>query len=661
MLESMELYQWWIDTMYYLRVIPGSVYEDRLLEVAKNNQQKHGETDINFPTDERQIVQYLNFNNPTGKRQCYLKVDQTTGGIYTVPSQRQGLDALIAEKYAGKYFYNSYLYDAQYSCENRRIIDISELLKTKEANDVFVVDTHDKTYNIYLDIASKKNNCVFFKGLNLNAIHSYFALKTARMGENSNEYRYGKIVASEIVFVDDVCLSIDDEALSSAHISRGLNFNGSTFAGDFLIKGITFDFYNQWLCESEYDSNKLDFRNTRFFGNVSFRDLRFIGDANDMEISFEDARIQNRMEFNNIEFGHVKLNMFQMIFGDYVDHITRKQREAQTKRNTITLRNVSFSGDAEIDFSDVEINNGDIIFQNIPSLPMTKLCFSPIRLFENGERLEDDISPSNYVLIRNCNIENPLYIGNVTELSFRDSHNYNKIVTAKNWGALPDKDGYKKHSRGLFGSKIGSTKIENKMLLAVYNNSHLSKHDFSEGKINYYKAKDFIMLKENFAQEGMYDEEDDAFILYMEKRPYINSVIKNPKKVFEPRKDRKTDFLYKILYQSGKYGISPSRVVSILAIMVLLFTLVYFLFRTFQGADSFTLSNTLSTATHIVEAGWFKNLVDSFLYSLEAIVPFVSQFEPISIGVTLVTALENAIGSFLVGYFSVAVIRKTLR
>ena len=49
------------------------------------------------------------------------------------------------------------------------------------------------------------------------------------------------------------------------------------------------------------------------------------------------------------------------------------------------------------------------------------------------------------------------------------------------------------------------------------------------------------------------------------------------------------------------------------------------------------------------------------MFSLECVVPFVSQYERISMFVCVVTAIENAIGSFLVGYFSVAIVRKTLR
>ena len=87
------------------------------------------------------------------------------------------------------------------------------------------------------------------------------------------------------------------------------------------------------------------------------------------------------------------------------------------------------------------------------------------------------------------------------------------------------------------------------------------------------------------------------------------------------------------------------------------------------GNAAFSLANTgnnMFDYSSVMDSGIktgfsFMKLLASFLYSLESIIPFVSAFEPINVGVCIATAIENAIGSFLVGYFSVAVVRKTLR
>lgn len=158
----------------------------------------------------------------------------------------------------------------------------------------------------------------------------------------------------------------------------------------------------------------------------------------------------------------------------------------------------------------------------------------------------------------------------------------------------------------------------------------------------------------------------------MEFKPYINSTLRRRKRPGKkaPYKDAWTNFLYKCLYATGKYGISPGRVIAALMVMVFLFGFIYFGASCIQGVDAFSIGGTLegvwdytNEALHrqIIQGPSFMKLLVSFLYSLEGVIPFVSQFEPISLFVCIATALENALGSFLVGYFSVAVVRKTLR
>ena len=100
------------------------------------------------------------------------------------------------------------------------------------------------------------------------------------------------------------------------------------------------------------------------------------------------------------------------------------------------------------------------------------------------------------------------------------------------------------------------------------------------------------------------------------------------------------------------------------------FTLIYWVAACVQGIQAFSIGGTMGSVwdyanAAAVENAWSSSLLlkllVSLLYSLEGVIPFVSQFEPISLFVCIVTAVENALGSFLVGYFSVAVVRKTLR
>lgn len=127
-------------------------------------------------------------------------------------------------------------------------------------------------------------------------------------------------------------------------------------------------------------------------------------------------------------------------------------------------------------------------------------------------------------------------------------------------------------------------------------------------------------------------------------------------------------FLYKILYTAGKYGISPGRVIYAMFFVIAVFALIFVLFFVCIDKNSFSVGNTLSqwneSANEYVTIkfdGILNTLGVGILYSLENVIPFVSQFEAIDLAVCIFTAIENFIGSFLIGYFSVAVVRKTLR
>ena len=109
-----------------------------------------------------------------------------------------------------------------------------------------------------------------------------------------------------------------------------------------------------------------------------------------------------------------------------------------------------------------------------------------------------------------------------------------------------------------------------------------------------------------------------------------------------------------------------------MTVTVIVFTLLFFLVSLFSSEDAFSIGKVmLSKGSKIniafanlfgVDTGKaYKDFIGSFLYSLESIVPFISQFEPFNIVIILLSAIENFIGTFLIGYFSVAVIRKTLR
>ncbi len=454
-----------------------------------------------------------------------------------------------------------------------------------------------------------------------------------------------------------------DDMKSIPVVMQNLDFSASSFENDIDICNVVF---SPCFTSSSKDSNLLNFRNARVFGGVKMRNLRFVDTSADHRISFEDARISGNFEITNSDLEHVGIYCFQTIFGDFLASSAKN-----TDENSILLNNLRFEDDAHIDFVDAEVDNGKMRVCNIPYLPRIDLCFSSK---QSGGM---SFCPNNKLQIYNCDIQRQFNISNFSEVSFAKTRNFGRIVADERWCDVDvsawretHNSKYRKKSKG-----IGGTCVNNKLLLAVYNYEIKGTSEQKRNINNYYKAKDFVMLKENFLSQGMYDEEDIAFILYMEFKPYIDSYNKMGD-LNKVRKRRSTSLLYNILYASGKYGISPIRVVNVLLLTVVIFAALYFAVSISVDDNAFSIGNVIlsnnnilfrickriffDSATIGVES-FSAKLIGSFFYSLESIVPFIAQFEPYNITIMCLSFVENFIGTFMMGYFSVAIIRKTLR
>lgn len=749
---SGEDFSWWYEIMKYIREAPGRVYAD---ELAKRIGSSGSKTNESIKPDE--VVNHLNAQKPEGLRHNhFLRQDTLTKGIFSIPSQRSELDKSIQDKYKD-YIYNSYLYTPNAPPEKKEIRGWKEL----HDSEFLCIDNEGV---LHIDLTK------------LSADVRNFKLQSVvDMCEKNGDHikAIGKINADRVVFKGKTEFSFRSNYEDSPPLKRGLCLRGATFCDDVEIKNVTFDLSGEGQMEAGYNTSKVDLRDVRFFGNVTFRDIRFMGDSPNMELSFEDARIchknkgsDNKIEFNNVDFGNTHLNFFQMILGEFVYGLPEKSSSEQGQagqesdsqgKNIIRFNNVLFGDGAKIDFTDAEIDNGLIEISNISALPLSYFCFAPKVALCYIEKKEEYNSPCNYLSFSNCEIQKSLHIRNVSELSFKNTQNYGKIVAADGWGKIAGCEKLK--SAGVYGSTV-----TNKLLQAVYgckrefircveharhkakaanekaqasrvNNRktqdeearaweataclwekaehawkkmnefckivvdtkappdrawislgceweeialawedvirawkkvrnqeknattcNIKQGDFSGSadpsikKTCCDKARSFVMLKENFAAMGMYDDEDIAFILYMEYKTYLDK-----------ESGAKTCCIKKCCYWFlnlvGGYGTAPFRILASLLTVILVSALIYW-----GCANNSTSMAVLSLGKTLTNSALGeRNVLVALLYSLGNVIPFVSAFEPIGKIVCAVTVLENAIGTFLVGYFSVAVVRKTLR
>lgn len=662
--------KWWRDVMEYIRVAPGRIYPEQALQRLAYYYQCDQGSKSQLPKQAfDDVVTFLNTYDPEhsegGINRHILKTDVLTNGIYTVPSQRVLLDAMLHEENPN-YGYNPYLYMDTLEPGLRHGINMEALWKEpEEYPGVFTFAQETGELSVDLTALEKNGEELVIHGFHLGRL-------VERLSRRWPIKNLGMINAAGVRFTGDTEFILEDYKTGAA-CTRGACFNGATFCGNFEMRNITFAFEgSRDNTQDDYEDNKLDFRNARFFGSAAFKDVRFLGDMLDMEVSLEDARIQEKLEFFNVDFGHANLNCFQMVVGGFVDRVTVEGFSTagpQEKRHAIRLSNVTAEEEVTFDFSDVEMDQGEVVLSNISTLPLTKLCLSPIRHRDPVDGTQRIRCPENYLLLWNCEIHKTVYISNVSELSFRGTHNYGRIVGSDNWGKVHRSKGdYRTRSRGLVG-----TAIDNDLLLALYNDRQTGRYTGTgkdpekncRNQLALSKAQGFTMLKENFQAMGMYDEEDVAAILYMEFKPYVDSIQRNyfKRERSAPTRALVPDVLYRILYETGKYGISPLRAIMATGVLLGVCAILYFCAAMALGTDAFTLGGALNgfwregyTNPTVLDA-----VVASCMFSLECVVPFVSQYEPISLFVCVVTAIENAIGSFLVGYFSVAIVRKTLR
>ena len=522
---------WWIEIMRYVREAPGRLYEDQLERMLRERNIHRGSVAIDAFLNER-------FD---GERRMFLKVDPVTRGIYTVPSQRKELDACIYAHTRGTprpYKYNRFLYqEAPDPCPDTALT-MDALLGDET---VFAFDRERMELSIDLARLGSAESPAAVRDFDINRVLAAF--------RGTEEFHFGEIDASGVVFYGDTCLHLKDETGETPlpHFKKGMCFSEATFCGSLDVGNLVFEFdADKSRVSAGYDCNKVDFRNVRFFDGVLFRDIEFYGEAPDMEISFEDARIQRSLDFINVNFGHMAVNFFQTVLGNYIWHVPKDELKSRpAAEHVLGFKNVLMADDSSIDMTDAEMTDTKIVFENVPALPLAKICLAPVRFADAGLSPQEEC-PNNYLLIKNCEIQKTLYIGNVSALSFYDSCNYGKIVEAADWGdfLVTTLSGKRKH-------------IVSPILKAVYNNQNIDVYrrgkyteDECRNLLCYTKAKDFVMLAEDFSAQGKYDQQDEAFILYMEFKPYINSVYRKTSREQDPlpKSDGLTRWLYRLLY-----------------------------------------------------------------------------------------------------------------
>lgn len=147
------------------------------------------------------------------------------------------------------------------------------------------------------------------------------------------------------------------------------------------------------------------------------------------------------------------------------------------------------------------------------------------------------------------------------------------------------------------------------------------------------KKQQFSLLKQNYHKIGSYSAEDKAFVEYMRCR---RSGIKS---FWSRVLDRLIDMI-------GAYGTKPGRVANTMLLIWIFFGLVFTLIGTTDGS--------MMTISERFMNGMYFSAVTFATIGYGDVVP-------VFLSTKILAPIEGILGLFLMSYFTVAVVRKTLR
>lgn len=425
----------------------------------------------------------------------------------------------------------------------------------------------------------KMDNCnklFTAKGLN--------KLQKALQNKNFN----GKICFQNCLFANKV------ELISP--IQREIVFRNCYFAEGLRLSG-------QFVIDKQMC---LDFRGTVFRGDVTLDNCTFIGKGKECEVSFEDTIFSGSgcsFLIAQCKFSDIALNCYQANFRNY----------------HVVIRDSEFS-EGTISFLDTNVLQGLSIY-NVPMLPVCDLRLAM------GNRLE----------IRDCELRNTLYIRNVRCFQLENLKRFGgMIVSDKNWSYDENEKSVPEHEKEHWVEKESTSgnfviasapDFPQKKYFRFLRNMHpllravcCEKGREQETERGSF-AEEFLLLKKNFAEQGDFLSEDQAFLLFMRTRHDLRAM--------RP--------IYTFLDITGHYGLSPCRVLL-----------------------SFILLMTVSAVLYALSRMDIAMLPFGFYQAFSGMFSFSSGDGKL-FWYNIANLIISYFGWFFMGYFSVGVVKKTLR
>lgn len=510
-----------------------------------------------------------------------------------------------------------------------------------EGKDLNLNNVYIKNFSL-LDYKVERgmDDSVMVKLNNLSAKKTFFDcdLKT--------DFSYAEFIGEKTVFEQAVfCNGISDfnhsnfglgDALfKKAKFGSGtINFQFASF-GEGLVNfnGCNFGHGNVLFVSTDFGKGNVDYKNTIWGnGNVDFKFAKF----SDGDVTFEKAQFgKGKKDFKNLEFGGGKIDFRRVSFNDGDVSF----EGVEFGKGKVMFRSAGF-GHGEKSFDEADFGLGEAQFDQV-DFGSGKLSFHMVKADELsfhgcGLNLFVDMRLSKCNLI---DLSNTI-IRDIIDFEPEDEEIHIKTINFRGMRIL---------GRLFIDYRV------NKVNELIYSQD--------ETTTMFQKAEQFRLLKENFRNNGQYEDEDSAYIEF--KRCESKAILEEDLK--KGKKDAATGYVSYyfqrfVFDEVGRYGTAPTRVLVNMILAFTVFSLMYFVF---------SISETLTSLGHVVAGGaetkYLKDLpvLEAFGNSLyySGITFFtVGYGDYFATGLLKpIAVFEGFCGVFLMSYFTVAFVRKILR
>ena len=462
--------------------------------------------------------------------------------------------------------------------------------------------------------------------------------------------------------------------------------------GNISFSGTNFGVGRSTFRVSTFGAGKKDFSKAIFATGVSFEKVEF----SDGEINFRAAEFGNgKVDFTRCEIGEGEKNFVNTNFG------TGNVSFAGSNfgNGKVSFKLAEF-GDGEIDFHYCKFGDGDIIFERTKfgnglldfrtvDFGQGRVSFNKIELFSGDIILEASEMSSGSITFKNSvlghgifNFENAIFrdsdliIEDVDfgqgKVSFKNSQFNNISLNDSQINQYIDLRIRKCKKLNLSNTIIKDIldirsydfKIEIEELdfsgIRLLGRIYIDWKDLNIKKLIHNqttslrsKAEQFRMLKENFRSNGMYDEEDYAYVEF--KRAEAKADLKSH--IGKRKKNRIFAYIvyifkWLVFDKMGLYATNPIRVLASMLVTYVMFSLLYMALVSMRLGEIYPGppdAHQLSLATK----AFYFSIITFFTIGF-------GDFYPMG-ALRIIAGMEGFAGVFLMSYFTVAFVRKILR